>query len=208
MSSTLGRSTWKLCSQGHPLESGNLVKSSLKRGARRCLICYVAYHKSYVRKSRGLYRRGNKPFCKNGHPLTPNNLKGNKRECLTCHRERERQRSRNKGVSPRSNMVERGYCTAGHILTSKTVRNGRKECAICHRIRSRNMNSKDVVWYTGILAYDLCSYCGRPAEVFDHIKARALGGTDSWDNLTAACISCNAKKHAKPLLQFLCERIQ
>lgn len=52
-----------------------------------------------------------------------------------------------------------------------------------------------------------CALCGelmtldrddpRRATV-DHIKPRALGGTDRPDNLQAACWECNAKKGCSP----------
>jgi len=55
------------------------------------------------------------------------------------------------------------------------------------------------------LLRDPCSYCGGPAGEVDHIAPVLSGGTGDWDNLTAACRSCNASKHAKPLLGFLWE---
>lgn len=40
-----------------------------------------------------------------------------------------------------------------------------------------------------------CEQCGAAKSVAtDHIKARALGGTDEWDNMMALCVSCHAKK--------------
>ena len=36
-----------------------------------------------------------------------------------------------------------------------------------------------------------CSYCGGPADQVDHILARANGGGDDEDNLTACCKTCN-----------------
>jgi 5-methylcytosine-specific restriction endonuclease McrA len=41
-----------------------------------------------------------------------------------------------------------------------------------------------------------CRWCGNPADTVDHIIARALGGTDSTDNLTAACSACNSARGA------------
>lgn len=41
-----------------------------------------------------------------------------------------------------------------------------------------------------------CQYCGstkRPMTV-DHVVPKKLGGSDSWENLVCACISCNNKK--------------
>ena len=39
-----------------------------------------------------------------------------------------------------------------------------------------------------------CQYCGRPAENVDHVVPRSRGGTHTWDNVVAACRSCNARK--------------
>lgn len=41
-----------------------------------------------------------------------------------------------------------------------------------------------------------CQYCGTYSTnlTIDHIIPKSRGGTDSWDNLVAACISCNNKK--------------
>lgn len=43
-----------------------------------------------------------------------------------------------------------------------------------------------------------CQYCGRHFSTadlsIDHVKPRAHGGGDAWDNLVCACIRCNAKK--------------
>lgn len=43
-----------------------------------------------------------------------------------------------------------------------------------------------------------CQYCGRiypTADLsIDHVKPRAHGGGETWDNLVCACIRCNARK--------------
>lgn len=54
--------------------------------------------------------------------------------------------------------------------------------------------------YAVILLGDPCAYCCGVAETVDHIVALAGGGSDEWDNLTAACVSCNARKWRTPLL--------
>jgi 5-methylcytosine-specific restriction endonuclease McrA len=47
----------------------------------------------------------------------------------------------------------------------------------------------------------LCQYCGVPHKTndltFDHLIPRALGGRTSWDNIVAACRSCNTTKGHK-----------
>jgi 5-methylcytosine-specific restriction endonuclease McrA len=63
-----------------------------------------------------------------------------------------------------------------------------------------------------ILRAELCAYCHRPqAGTIDHIRPRRRvsrkhrhgGGTDTIDNLTPACQSCNTIKDDQPLLLFL-----
>ena len=67
----------------------------------------------------------------------------------------------------------------------------------------------DLVWtecgdkYAAIIAYDPCSYCGRPADTIDHVVPLIAGGGHEPMNLTAACRSCNCAKRDKPLLAFL-----
>jgi 5-methylcytosine-specific restriction endonuclease McrA len=41
-----------------------------------------------------------------------------------------------------------------------------------------------------------CQYCGdrRHDLTIDHIVPRSKGGTDSWENVVAACLKCNVKK--------------
>lgn len=41
-----------------------------------------------------------------------------------------------------------------------------------------------------------CQYCGarKPVMTTDHVIPKALGGTDTWENLVCACPECNARK--------------
>lgn len=40
-----------------------------------------------------------------------------------------------------------------------------------------------------------CQYCGTRANLtLDHVMPRARGGKDTWENLVAACVSCNNRK--------------
>lgn len=45
----------------------------------------------------------------------------------------------------------------------------------------------------------VCQYCGAHSTrlTIDHIIPRQKGGPDSWENLVAACVQCNAKKGHK-----------
>jgi len=45
-----------------------------------------------------------------------------------------------------------------------------------------------------------CVYCGCGNELtFDHVIPRRLGGKTSWENIVAACSSCNLKKGGRML---------
>lgn len=41
-----------------------------------------------------------------------------------------------------------------------------------------------------------CQYCGFRGETLsiDHVVPRSRGGSDSWDNVTTACLPCNVRK--------------
>ncbi|MBA7626744.1 hypothetical protein ES703_34200 [subsurface metagenome] len=41
-----------------------------------------------------------------------------------------------------------------------------------------------------------CQYCGKKTGMMttDHITSKALGGSDSWENLVCACLECNNRK--------------
>jgi hypothetical protein len=57
--------------------------------------------------------------------------------------------------------------------------------------------------YVAVLLGDPCSYCGDRSTGIDHIQATARGGTDAWENFTAACAWCNSVKGARPLLEAM-----
>lgn len=57
--------------------------------------------------------------------------------------------------------------------------------------------------YAQTLLLDLCSYCGGPGGVVDHIVPLSGGGENSADNLTAACVSCNSAKRSSSLIRFM-----
>lgn len=45
-----------------------------------------------------------------------------------------------------------------------------------------------------------CQYCGSKKDLtFDHVLPRKLGGVTSWENVVAACASCNTRKGHKRL---------
>lgn len=41
-----------------------------------------------------------------------------------------------------------------------------------------------------------CQYCGSVSErlSIDHVLPRSRGGTDTWENVTTACLTCNVRK--------------
>ena len=47
-----------------------------------------------------------------------------------------------------------------------------------------------------------CQYCGSKGDLtFDHVVPRARGGITSWENVVAACSSCNLRKGSKSLVR-------
>lgn len=65
----------------------------------------------------------------------------------------------------------------------------------------RNMNH---VTRRGVLRRDQfkCAYCGKTANTIDHVIPRSRGGINSWENLVAACLTCNSRKADKTLSQL------
>jgi 5-methylcytosine-specific restriction endonuclease McrA len=52
-----------------------------------------------------------------------------------------------------------------------------------------------------------CTYCDRPSKLtLDHLVPLKDGGTHAWDNLLAACKSCNSSKNASELTDWLYAR--
>jgi len=53
----------------------------------------------------------------------------------------------------------------------------------------------------------LCYKCGKQLTRFsatlDHIQPISEGGDNSYDNLVTACLHCNSKRGAKPLIEVL-----
>jgi hypothetical protein len=55
-----------------------------------------------------------------------------------------------------------------------------------------------------------CHYCGkqltRSTATLDHVVPAAEGGDNSFGNLVTACLSCNSRKTARPVGDFLPEQ--
>lgn len=86
-------------------------------------------------------------------------------------------------------------------------RNRHKEVARTHKRRTMTIDDA-AVEYIAILQKDVCCYCGKPGGTIDHIVAVTKDGTNDWNNLTAACLSCNSSKNNEGLIWFLFRRKQ
>lgn len=53
----------------------------------------------------------------------------------------------------------------------------------------------------GVFARDghRCQYCGGRADSIDHVRPRSRGGQHTWENVVAACRSCNSAKRDRLL---------
>lgn len=58
-------------------------------------------------------------------------------------------------------------------------------------------------WWRAVLMADPCVYCGDKAAGLDHIRPRARGGSDQWDNRAPACRDCDTEKRDSSLIVFL-----
>jgi hypothetical protein len=123
------------CKKGHELIGENIIPSALKYGDIICRICHNEQSKNYKEKKRreqGMNIRGQKPFCKNGHPRIPENLIRGKRDCAICHREREKARNRKNGAKPSTAKDRKGLShTRAYKIWSKMI-------ARCYNINNDN----------------------------------------------------------------------
>lgn len=71
--------------------------------------------------------------------------------------------------------------------------------------RRRLGRDREAIAFAEVLRRDPCSYCGEAGGTIDHIDAVVNGGTNSWANLTSACLSCNSRKQDRSLLMFITE---
>jgi len=89
------------CKHGHELTPENVYLHTTRYGTtgRACRTCTIEHSTRRTaritaeRQERNGFKKGERPQCKRGHPLTPDNIVpcfGSKRRCLTCHRERDR----------------------------------------------------------------------------------------------------------------------
>lgn len=82
------------------------------------------------------------------------------------------------------------------------ARNRDKVAADNHRRRAERYD-EDGLAMLGIIHADPCAYCGKAASEVDHIVPLSDGGQNAWDNLAAACRTCNSSKNDRPLLLWM-----
>lgn len=188
-------------------------KTRLKQG-RRCLACKKAYKLSWKR-ARAPGPRAVVTACPKGHPF-PQFRRPGRYDCAACHRDRALEKARARGVAARGPLVDgrpprlKEVCANGHEMILANRKGGRPNgsCLACHRLRENGIRSPEARRYAKVLLNDPCSYCEDGwAEEIDHIVPVSRNGSKSWDNLTAACTSCNRQKYERAALVFMCERI-
>jgi 5-methylcytosine-specific restriction endonuclease McrA len=56
----------------------------------------------------------------------------------------------------------------------------------------------------GVLRRDAwkCAYCQKAANTVDHVQPKSRGGSDTWENLVASCLSCNNTKGNRTLAEL------
>lgn len=124
-------------------------------------------------------------------------------QCILADQQRRKREYKSARRPPR--RPARTHCTNGHDL-SQHQRPGRYDCVLCHRHRERGIRGGETVQYADKIAGDPCVYfCGRVSNTVEHIDPVSRGGSKTWQNIAPACLPCNMRKGAKPLLQFLCE---
>lgn len=161
--------------------------------------------------------KGAKPYvppthcAKRGHELTDETRRkgpGKWTLCAVCHRIDEN--DRRKAAIAESRRRAREYARA-HKAEARARHKAWREANVerarayardAQRARhvGRDPDGKE---YLKILLRDPCSYCGGPAGTIDHIRPVVRGGANVWENLTAACKTCNLRKHDSQLLVFM-----
>lgn len=106
------------------------------------------------------------------------------------------------GVSFTSTEPDAKYCSTDNDSCLASAR-GTPAAEAIRRAIIGDPNGRDVAAYKRALLADPCVYCGRAADVLDHIVPSAAGGENDWPNLAPSCTRCNNSKWRLPLLLYL-----
>lgn len=170
-----------------------------------CILC----HREQERERKQRFRAANPlPPSKCeilGHEYEP---RPKSKGCAECHRISERKRhlanlEENRRVAREYARTHKAEAQARHKLWRDANVDHVRAYALKQQ-RARKVGRTDEgKEFVEILRFDPCSYCGGLGGHIDHVEPLAKGGSNTWENLTATCKSCNSKKKTKPLLMFL-----
>ena len=140
------------------------------------------------RRLLGIPKKGEKPFCKQGHPRTPKNIRPGRYDCVICHREQEFRRGRKNGAKPRITPTRVQKLAQRRKWESK--RRSNKKNQFVENVDPLVIYKRDE---------GICKICGKKVgskwEV-DHIIPLSRGGEHSYKNSQLAHPVCNRKKWA------------
>lgn len=170
----------------------------------RCEVC-VTFKKA---ADRDYYERNRERIKARSHAAyhaDPAAVQQRRRTLAAALSEEERQRRKVRDAEWAKTPDQRAMAYA---RAQKYARSDKGKAAFRRSVAKRRGApfTAEAVEYVEILLDDPCAYCGAGAGEIDHILSIASAGVGDWDNLTAACRSCNARKHTKDLLHFLLER--
>lgn len=183
-------------------------------GWHKCRCAECKGFKSAQSKARYERTRGDRPRkAKNPDTVTPSERmrlwrlanpekdREQRRRYSEKHREELNRKSRewHRDNYEKSRATSRAYWQTEAGKANRRAANFKRRAG---RLRNLDAETRE---YLKVIATDPCSYCGGVADTVDHIVALSRGGENHWTNMTAACLSCNSRKHNKSLLVFLLE---
>jgi 5-methylcytosine-specific restriction endonuclease McrA len=214
------------CFKGHLLSSENTRTGSHAGGCKTCNREQAKIRsQKKINPNKTIKQKG---FCLHGHALIEENLRTgkHKNECLTYHRESAKRRYHKnpQEMVKRSTAYRKTHKEQVNMRFKKyreqdSFKNRSKLSNLRQRAKKRSNNSfllenidlyrdsQDKMHVENLLN-DPCCYCGKPMEDIDHIVPVTKSGEENWENLTAACKSCNTSKNNKNLLDFLLYRLK
>lgn len=89
----------------------------------------------------------------------------------------------------------------------RATHGGRVRAAARQAQRCGATTCASTVDYIDMILRDPCVFCGAASGSVDHIVPVAKNGTSECNNLAPACLSCNASKRDKSLLEFMLWRL-